>query len=125
MFGTRGYLVSRVTPRAAISVQRSKIDDRICALFDEYGHGCIDWRRFVERAAALTIGAISASALADALPPDHAKAHEVSGTAERLKANYVEYASPGNTSSKMRGYRAASGLSNGINSKWYRVRDAY
>jgi len=80
------------------------IDDRIYDLYDEYCHGYIDRRQFFERAAALTVTGISALTMAEALLPNYAEAQEVSFTDERIKANYVEYESPGGTSGQMKGY---------------------
>lgn len=81
-----------------------KIDDRIYDLYDEYCHGYISRRQFFERAAALTVSSVSALAMAEALLPNYAEAQEVSFTDERIKANYIEYASPGGSSGTMRGY---------------------
>ena len=81
-----------------------KIDNRVYDLYDDYCHGYIDRRQFFERAAALTVSGVSALAMAEALLPNYAEAQEVSFTDERIKANYVEYPSPGGTSGTMRGY---------------------
>jgi carboxymethylenebutenolidase len=58
----------------------------------------------MHRAAAITIGGISALAMAQALFPRYADAATISFTDERIKAKYVEYPSPGGTSGMMRGY---------------------
>ena len=47
---------------------------------------------------------LSALAMAEALLPDYAEAQVISFTDERIKANYVNYPSPGGTSGQMRGY---------------------
>jgi len=80
------------------------IDPRILDLYDDYCHDRIDRRAFFTRAAAVTVGGISGLAMAEALMPSYADAQEVSFTDNRIKARYVEYASPGGTSGKMRGY---------------------
>jgi len=80
------------------------IDQRVYDLYDEYCHGFIDRREFLARASALTIGGVSALAMAQALMPRYARAQTVSFTDERIKARYVEYPSPGGTSGRMRGY---------------------
>jgi carboxymethylenebutenolidase len=80
------------------------IDQRVFGLYDEYCHGKIDRREFMHRAAAITIGGISALAMAQALFPRYADAATISFTDERIKAKYVEYPSPGGTSGMMRGY---------------------
>ena len=83
---------------------KRKIDQRIFDLYDEYCHGRIDRREFLSRSAAITIGGISALWMAQALMPRYAEAQTISFTDSRIKANYVEYASPGGTSGTMRGY---------------------
>ena len=85
-------------------MSKDPIDDRVYDLYDEYCHGFIDRRQFFERAAALTIGGVSALTMAEMLLPDYAEAQEVSFTDERIKATYVDYPSPGGTSGEMRGY---------------------
>ena len=81
-----------------------KIDPRVFDLYDEYCHGRIDRREFLSRAAALTIGGVSALWMAQALMPRYAEAQTISFTDPRLKGTYVEYPSPGGTSGTMRGY---------------------
>ncbi len=78
-----------------------KINDEIYDLYDEYCHGQIDRRQFFERAAAVTVTGV---AMASALLPNYADAQEVLFTDERIKANWVTYASPGGNSGEMRGY---------------------
>ncbi len=85
-------------------MKKDPIDDRVYDLYDEYCHGYIDRRQFFERAAALTVTGVSALAMAEALLPDYAAAQEVSFTDPGIKANYVEYPSPGGSSGQMRGY---------------------
>lgn len=80
------------------------IDPSVYELYDEYCHGRIDRREFFRRAAALTVGAGSALAMAEALLPRYAEAQTISFTDERIKALYVEYPSPGGSSGRMRGY---------------------
>jgi carboxymethylenebutenolidase len=79
-----------------------EIDQRIYDLYDEYCHGGIDRREFLNRAAALSI--VGGLAMAQALLPRYAQAQTVSFTDTRIKANYVNYASPGGNSGQMRGY---------------------
>ena len=81
-----------------------KIDPRIFVLYDEYCHGSIDRRTFFSRAAAITVGGVSALWMAQALLPRYAEAQTISFTDRRIKGRYVEYPSPGGTSGTMRGY---------------------
>jgi len=83
---------------------KSKIDPRIFDLYDDYCHGMIDRRTFFVRAGSIAIAGVSGLAMAEALIPNYAEAQEVSFTDNRIKPRYVDYASPGGTSGKMRGY---------------------
>ncbi|MGD8339245.1 MAG: dienelactone hydrolase family protein [Gammaproteobacteria bacterium] len=83
---------------------KTEIDRRIFDLYDEYCHGRIDRREFLARSAAITVGGVSALWMAQALMPRYAEAQTISFTDSRIKANYVEYDSPGGTSGTMRGY---------------------
>ena len=83
--------------------EEHKIDQRVFDLYDEYCHGQIDRREFLSRAAAITIGGVSALWMAQALLPRYAEAQTISFTDSRLKSTYVEYPSPGGTSGTMRG----------------------
>ncbi len=85
-------------------MKKDEIDDRVYDLYDRYCHGRIDRRQFFERAAALTVGGVSALAMARSLLPRYAEAQVISFTDERMKAKYVTYPSPGGTSGEMRGY---------------------
>ena len=79
------------------------IDQRVYDLYDEYCHGGIDRREFLNRAAALTVvgGGLT---MAQAMMPRYVEAQTISFTDPRLKGTYVEYPSPGGTSGTMRGY---------------------
>jgi len=83
------------------ALTQSEIDQRVFDLYDEYCHGRIDRRAFLQRAAAVTAGGL---AMAQALLPRYAQAQTISFTDERIKASYVTYPSPGGTSGTMRGY---------------------
>jgi carboxymethylenebutenolidase len=78
-----------------------EIDQRVFDLYDEYCHGHIDRREFLQKSAAVTIGGL---AMAQALLPRYAQAQTISFTDPRIKARYVTYPSPGGTSGTMRGY---------------------
>ena len=80
------------------------IDARIYALYDEYCHGRIDRRAFLQRASVLAVAGGSALAMAEALLPRYAQAQTIAFTDERMKARYVDYPSPGGNSGRMRGY---------------------
>jgi len=93
-----------VVLEAAPALTQSEIDQRVFDLYDEYCHGHIDRREFLQRASALTVGGVSALVMAQALLPRYAAAQTISFTDQRIKAKYVTYQSPGGTSGTMRGY---------------------
>jgi carboxymethylenebutenolidase len=90
---------------APAALTQGEIDQRVLDLYDEYCHGAIDRREFLRRAGALTVGGVSALAMAQAMLPRYALAQTISFTDQRIKARYVTYPSPGGTSGTMRGYR--------------------
>ena len=77
------------------------IDQRVFDLYDEYCHGRIDRRSFLQQAAAVTAAGL---AMAHSLLPRYAQAQTIAFTDERIKARYIDYPSPGGTSGTMRGY---------------------
>ena len=89
-----------------MTAEHRQIDQRVFDYYDEYCHGRIDRREFLNRTAALTIGGVSALWMAQALMPRYAEAQTISFTDPRMKGTYVEYPSPGGTSGRMRGYLA-------------------
>ena len=91
-------------PSDTLPLTQLELDRRVFELYDEYCHGGIDRREFLQRAGALTIGGVSALAMAQALLPRYAQAQTISFTDPRIKARYVTYPSPGGTSGTMRGY---------------------
>jgi carboxymethylenebutenolidase len=90
-------------------MDRNEIDPRIYDLYDEYCHGPMKRRDFLNRAAAITVAGGSALAMAEALLPRYAEAHMVSFTDKRIKATYVDYPSPDGNSGTMRGYLVQPG----------------
>ena len=74
---------------------QSEIDQCVFDLYDEYCHGQLDRRAFLQRAAVVTIGGL---AMAQALLPRYARAQTISFTDERIEARYVNYKSPGGQS---------------------------
>ena len=83
----------------------SDFDPEVLRLFDQYVHGSIDRREFLERAARFAVGGWTATMLLDALNPRFAQAQQVAKDDPRLTATFVEYESPQGTG-KMRGYLA-------------------
>lgn len=72
-------------------------------LYDYYAHGKINRREFLDRAAAFTLGGLTASALLASLSPNYALAEQVEFTDPDIIAEYIFYSSPkGN--GQVRGY---------------------
>jgi carboxymethylenebutenolidase len=89
-------------------MQRRTADEfpqELLNLFDQYVHGFIDRRGFLDRAGKFAVGGTTAVMLLDALSPKFAEAQQVAPDDKRLKTERAEYDSPNGTG-KMRGYLA-------------------
>jgi len=84
-------------------MRASDFPPEVLRLFDQYVHGFIDRRGFLERATRFAASGLTASMLLDALNPRFAEAQQVPRDDPRLSASHVEYDSPRGTG-KMRGY---------------------
>ena len=62
--------------------------------YDEYAHGLIDRRTFMQRLSTLTVAGLTMGALTSALMPDYAFAEEVSFNDESIRAEYATFPSP-------------------------------
>jgi carboxymethylenebutenolidase len=80
-------------------------DQELLNLFDQYVHGAIDRRGFLDRAAKFAVAGMTAAMLLDALNPKFVEAQQVPKDDRRLKTQYVDYESP-QGSGKMRAYLA-------------------
>jgi carboxymethylenebutenolidase len=92
--------------------QASDFDQGLLNLFDQYVHGLVDRRGFLERAARFAVGGVTAMMLLDALSPRFAEAQQVPADDKRLKTSTLEYDSP-KGSGKMRGYFARPAAAKG------------
>ena len=72
-------------------------------LFDQYVHGQLSRRGFLQQAGRYTAAGIGAEALLQALSPNFAEAQQVPPDDKRLWTAYVEYPSPDGYG-KLRGY---------------------
>jgi carboxymethylenebutenolidase len=63
-------------------------------LYDDYAHGRIDRRGFLETAAKYIAGGLTAAAVLEALSPNYAFAAQVAKDDPRIKTDYAEYQSP-------------------------------
>jgi carboxymethylenebutenolidase len=75
----------------------------VLKLFDQYVHGLIGRRTFLNSAAKYTVGAVTAEALLAELSPNFAMAQQVQGADARVEASYIEIPSPQGYG-KVRGY---------------------
>ncbi|MCC6931216.1 MAG: dienelactone hydrolase family protein [Gemmatimonadaceae bacterium] len=69
-------------------------DQELLLIFDQYVHGAIDRRGFLDRATKFAVGGITAGMLLDSLSPKFAEAQQVPKDDQRLKTEVVEVASP-------------------------------
>ncbi len=96
-------------PRTGLTAQ--DFDPEVMQLFDQYVHGQIDRRGFLDRAGQFATGG-SAVALLAALSPNFALAQKVSPTDARIKTEFVEFASPAGYG-KVRAYLARPAQTSG------------
>jgi carboxymethylenebutenolidase len=75
-------------------MKASDFDPRVLKLFDGYVHGIISRRNFLDRAAAYTVGGVTAAALLESLSPDFARGQRIAADDPGLSTAYVEYPSP-------------------------------
>lgn len=78
-------------------MQRMKASDfpqEVLNLFDRYVHGGIGRREFIERASKYATGAMTATAMFEALKPDFVLGEQISATDSRIKGGEVSYPSP-------------------------------
>lgn len=75
----------------------SEFDKDLLRLFDEYVHGGISRREFLNRAKVYAAGSMTAAALLESLSPNYAWAQQVPKDDARLKIETVTYPSPQGT----------------------------
>ncbi|HEU4731573.1 MAG TPA: dienelactone hydrolase family protein [Kofleriaceae bacterium] len=92
--------------------QASDFDPELLKLFDQYVHGLVDRRGFLDKAARFAVGGVTALMLLEALSPRFAEAQQVPKDDKRLKTSWVELDSP-KGSGKMRGYLAVPASAKG------------
>ena len=81
----------------------SDFDPAVLQLFDQFVHGTIDRRGFLNDAAKYAIGGVTACMLLEALSPRFAEAQQIAKDDGRISARYTEYSSPAGYGA-MRGY---------------------
>lgn len=75
----------------------------VLGLFDQFVHGQITRRDFLNKAGKFAVAGVSASLLLQSLSPNFAEAKQIDENDVRIKAKYIEYPSP-NGYGKLRGY---------------------
>jgi carboxymethylenebutenolidase len=79
-------------------------EQELLNIFDQYVHGDIDRRGFLDRASKFAVGGVTAGMLLDMLNPQFAAAQQVPKDDKRIKAEYLEYPSPQGNPGKTKGY---------------------
>src|SRR5262247_250584 len=72
----------------------SAFPQELLNMFDQYVHGDISRRQFLEGANKFAIGGLTAAALFESLHPHFAWAQQVTKDDSRIKAEYVSVPSP-------------------------------
>jgi carboxymethylenebutenolidase len=72
----------------------SDFDQRILDLYDDYAHGRIARRDFMQRAGAIAVAGVSVEAMLARLSPNYAFAQQVPKDDDRIKTETIEYESP-------------------------------
>jgi len=85
--------------------EAGEFDQELIDLYDRYAHNLINRREFLERAGKYAVGGVTAAALLKTLSPQYALANQVAPGDARIKAEYIEFASP-KGHGKVRGYLA-------------------
>jgi carboxymethylenebutenolidase len=80
-----------MTDRTRPMLRASDFDPEVLHVFDQYVHGDIDRRAFLERVGRLALGTMTAASVLAALSPRFAEAQQVGPGDERIDGGYVEY----------------------------------
>jgi carboxymethylenebutenolidase len=84
-----------------MNAQKPPLPPEAVELYNQYVHGEISRRRFLDGIGRLAMGGLTAAAMVKALTPDYVSAQQISKTDERITASYVTVPSPqGNGSIK-------------------------
>ena len=83
----------------------SEFDQELLDLYDDYAHGRILRRDFLQRAAKFAVAGMTAETLLASLAPNYSWAQQVAKDDARIATEYIDYDSP-QGAGKMRGYLA-------------------
>src|SRR5215472_14767223 len=78
-------------------MERKKAGDfppEVLKLFDQYVHGWMSRRDFLDKASRYAVGGFTAAAMLESLRPNYAWAQQVAKDDPRIKAEYITYPSP-------------------------------
>ncbi len=75
-------------------MKASDLPKEVLNLFDQFVHGDIDRRGFLERASKYAAGGLTAAAMLDFLSPDYALAQQVKENDERIETEWLTVNSP-------------------------------
>jgi carboxymethylenebutenolidase len=78
----------------ATRLRATAFPKEVLALFDQYVHGLIDRRTFMDGASRFAAGGMTASAMFEALRPHYEWAQQVPPGDARVRTEYVSYPSP-------------------------------
>jgi len=81
----------------------SEFDQELLDLYDDYAHGRMDRRSFMQQASKFAASGLTAAAILQALSPNYVFAAQVATDDARIKTEYADYPSP-KGADKMRGY---------------------
>ncbi len=75
-------------------VKNEELSQEVFNLYDEYVHGQINRRSFLDQVSRYAVGGVTAKAILDHLSPKYASAQQVRAGDSRLDSEYIEYESP-------------------------------
>ncbi len=75
-------------------IKNGELGQEVFDLFDNYVHGKISRREFMERVSRYAVGGLTVAAIIDYLSPNYATAQQVRAGDPRLDEEYIEYESP-------------------------------
>ncbi len=96
-------------------MQRKKASDfhpEVIKLYEEYTHGYLSRRAFLDGAAKFALGSVTAAAMLESLTPNYALAQQVAANDSRISTEYLTYPSP-QGSGTVRGYFARPASTSG------------
>ncbi|MGB0748386.1 MAG: YghX family hydrolase [Magnetospiraceae bacterium] len=83
--------------------QAHEFDPEVLKLFDQYVHGVIDRRGFLDKAGKFAVGGMTAAVILETLSPNYALANQVAEDDSRISGEMITYSSP-NGHGDIKGY---------------------